>query len=267
MTEQDWLASNDPREMFDWIASPGRSSETPDGGKLCAIQLVSDRKLRLFAVACVRRMWHTFTDDRSCRAVVMAERYADGSVIDLAPYREAAGKVWKLGDDTRPEANITAEMMAEECCHTSAYHAAHFMVRDRVLPDKPTVAAILRDIAGNPFHPLKLSRNGRLTSLVRAAKQTVQGCCSRHADMLPCDCLERSGNLLECWLTPTVQGLARAAYDSRGDDGVIDPSTLFVLSDALEEAGCNDAGVLNHLRLSGPHVRGCHLLDVLLDLS
>jgi hypothetical protein len=39
---------------------------------------------------------------------------------------------------------------------------------------------------------------------------------------------------------------------------------LAVLADALEEAGCADAGLLGHLRSRGPHVRGCWALDLIL---
>jgi hypothetical protein len=37
-----------------------------------------------------------------------------------------------------------------------------------------------------------------------------------------------------------------------------------VLADALEEAGCDNADILSHLRSPGPHVRGRHDLDLLL---
>jgi hypothetical protein len=37
-----------------------------------------------------------------------------------------------------------------------------------------------------------------------------------------------------------------------------------VLADALEDAGCSDAGLLGHLRSPGPHVRGCWALDLVL---
>ena len=38
-------------------------------------------------------------------------------------------------------------------------------------------------------------------------------------------------------------------------------------ADALEEAGCDDAAILDHLRSPGPHVRGCWALDMLLGKS
>lgn len=68
------------------------------------------------------------------------------------------------------------------------------------------------------------------------------------------------------WLTPTVRQLAQAAYDERSlPGGVLDPVRFTILADALEDAGCADADLLNHLRGPGPHVRGCEVLDLLLD--
>jgi hypothetical protein len=67
-------------------------------------------------------------------------------------------------------------------------------------------------------------------------------------------------------LTPTVLNPSQSAYDERiMPAGYLDPDLLAVLSDALEEAGCEDADILTHLRGSGPHVRGCHVLDLLLS--
>lgn len=71
------------------------------------------------------------------------------------------------------------------------------------------------------------------------------------------------GHTVDCaWLTPTVLNLAGVAYET-GLGRFLDIDRLLVLSDALEEAGCEDTGILNHLR-GGVHVRGCWVLDLLL---
>src|SRR5690348_17059809 len=62
MTEAEWLAATDPGPM---LAFPR------DG--------IGERKLRLFAVACCRRVWAVLADEDGRRAVEVAERYADGA--------------------------------------------------------------------------------------------------------------------------------------------------------------------------------------------
>ena len=71
--------------------------------------------------------------------------------------------------------------------------------------------------------------------------------------------------LVHSYRTPTVNSLVEAAYQERDlPSGHLDPARLAVLSDALEDAGCTDAAILDHLRGPGPHVRGCWALDLLL---
>src|SRR5262249_13111573 len=60
------------------------------------------------------------------------------------------------------------------------------------------------------------------------------------------------------WRTPKVVSLARAIYDGR------DFERMPQLADALEEAGCADAALLDHCRRPDGHVRGCWALDLLL---
>jgi hypothetical protein len=68
------------------------------------------------------------------------------------------------------------------------------------------------------------------------------------------------------WHGGTVVRLAQAAYDNRQlPSGDLDPARLAVLADALEEAGATDAELLGHLRSPGPHVRGCHGVDLILQ--
>ena len=72
--------------------------------------------------------------------------------------------------------------------------------------------------------------------------------------------------MLDSWcVTPTVRALAEAAYnDPEGTAAGLDGSTLAILADALEEAGCGDAGLLAHLRGPEPHARGCFAIDAIL---
>jgi hypothetical protein len=67
------------------------------------------------------------------------------------------------------------------------------------------------------------------------------------------------------WQSRTVVSLARAAYDDRLlSSGQLGSARLAVLADALEEAGCSEQAVLDHLRQPGPRVRGCWPVDLIL---
>lgn len=70
------------------------------------------------------------------------------------------------------------------------------------------------------------------------------------------------------WNNGTIPRLAQAIYDDRVlPSGHLDNTRLAILADALEEAGCTDATILGHLRGSGPHVRGCFVIDALTGRS
>jgi small subunit ribosomal protein S1 len=61
------------------------------------------------------------------------------------------------------------------------------------------------------------------------------------------------------WLTPAVLSVARV-IDREGQ-----VEDLPILADALEEAGCVDAALLNYLRGPGPHVRDCCAVGLVPD--
>ena len=63
MTAAEWEACDDPRPMLSAVC--GR---------------VSDRTLRVFAIACVRRVWHLLRDDRARQALEAAEQFVVGGI-------------------------------------------------------------------------------------------------------------------------------------------------------------------------------------------
>jgi hypothetical protein len=66
-------------------------------------------------------------------------------------------------------------------------------------------------------------------------------------------------SLNPAWRTPSVTAVARAVdVEGRFRD-------LPILADALEEAGCTNADILDHCRQPGEHTRGCWLVDLVLE--
>jgi hypothetical protein len=90
MNEQQWLACTDPAPMLEFLRGQvsdllGAHGQAAVGG-VALLELlrskVSDRKLRLFACACCRRIWHLLPNQDVRQAVELAERLADGQVRD-----------------------------------------------------------------------------------------------------------------------------------------------------------------------------------------
>jgi hypothetical protein len=72
-------------------------------------------------------------------------------------------------------------------------------------------------------------------------------------------CRERWRPILDpSWLTATVVALAQGVHDEHAFD------RLPILADALQDAGCENAGILNHCRENHPHVLGCWVVDLIL---
>jgi hypothetical protein len=204
-----------------------------DRGKL------SGRKSRLFAVACCRRVWGLQTDGRSRRAVEVAERYTDGQA---RPDERAAA--WRL-----------AEQVVQEI--------AGGRMKDKLTFLLPAAAAR----AAVSLTP-NVGEKARAFAAKAAADQQEE--IVAQAALLR-DLFGRSVRIPPAWLVwnnATVQRLAEAAYVERQlPGGHLDPARLAILADALEEAGCTHEAILSHLRGPGPHVRGCHVVDLLLGKS
>src|SRR5262245_54324912 len=108
MTESQWLRSRDPDPMLDHLYYSD-------------IRL-SNRKLRLFACACCRRVWDQLSHERSRRAVEVAEQLADGQASRqqrAARHRLAMSVPWAEQDS--PD----GAQAAYNCVDKDALQAAH----------------------------------------------------------------------------------------------------------------------------------------------
>jgi hypothetical protein len=95
----------------------------------------------------------------------------------------------------------------------------------------------------------------RLARAAPAAEEAVQ--CDLYRDVFGHP--RRPPAFDPMWRTSTVLALARQMDDSR------DFSSMPILADALQDAGCEDAGLLDHCRWDKPHIRGCWVADLVLD--
>jgi hypothetical protein len=123
--EVTWMACADPAPMLDFLRMSGAAS---------------DRKLRLFAVGCSRRVWD-WLDAVGRAAVEVAEMYADGQasadqlrVARLACKFAGGSAAWYAAASNPAVAARNAALSAQA---VPAEHAAQ--------------AALLRDIVGIPF--------------------------------------------------------------------------------------------------------------------
>lgn len=234
MTESEWLTSTRLKSLTDYLLRE---------------RVVSQRKLRLYAIACCRRVEHLFgspglTHHELRKALDAAERFAEGAIKPrtLNVWRNRAWEA--LGADFQPTdsaANRAADAVVRVCQTTSAFLPAASSTVEALafaadaVKDSPTwraayelarrtVFALLRDVVGNPFRPLPAFDPAWLTA---------------------------NGGL--------PGRIATGIYEERRFD------ELPILADVLDDAGCTANEIQKHLRGLGPHDRGCWALDVILN--
>jgi hypothetical protein len=194
----------------------------------------TDRQLRLLGCACVRRVWPLLNDRYAMGAINRIEEYVDGLRGEQAVRQAAQKGAWQ----------------------------PHLLVGDRLR----LVARAVMNVVGVDARGGVLRRrvedallNARLVS--DGNESAVQACLLR-------DVFGRGFcqvNVTASSLTPLVQNLAQAAYGERAfPSGELEPARLAVLADALDDAGCAERAILDHLRSPGPHVRGCWAIDLIL---
>ena len=221
MTEEEWFAWDNPRLLLEG------NSWRPSGVVSAAF---TTRRLRLFAVACCRRVQGIWWDSRLIAAVDAAEKSVDarGAVKRwLVPEtRQALSKAgaWLITLEGQLAQAVIAKGAldaATGCC----FYSSVLVGGDEECRYNERIAQgpLLRDVVGNPFRPVAFFPE---------------------------------------WRTSTAVAIAQGMYESR------DFSAMPILADALQDAGCDNDDVLNHCRdANGVHVRGCWVVDHVLGKS
>jgi hypothetical protein len=246
MTETEWLKSTGLSSMLRCLCRQHHANRRKNGR----------RKLRLLACALARTMLPAFLDPSGVReAIEAAEKFIEGRVDSRAAHdafmtasRRFATEGYDLSSDERlwtygleqvlglatgtafgknanllPRATQWMRLETVRLRQEAALDASETAIEREC---KRRHVALLRDLFGNPFRPLTIEPSW-LT-----------------------------------WNNGTVAALTQMIFEEPDPtSGWLDGARVGVLADALEEAGCADAGILNHLRGPGPHVRGCWVID------
>ncbi len=249
MTESQWLACDDPAAMLKLLQEWRQCEQPPK---------VSDRKLRLFTVACCRHIWHLLTDERSRAAVLAAEQFADGLITEdeLKAAREAAREAawaaaWEASWKAAWEASWKAARAAAWAAAWEASWKASWKAAREAAREASWAAARAAAWEASWKAAREAAREAAWAAAWEAAKREQAALLRdiidnpfrpvRVADDLD-DYAGLRQTLTRRHLTPTVLSIANRIYDER------DFSGMPVLADALEDAGCNNEEILKHFR-------------------
>ncbi len=292
---EDWLVSRDPFRMLQFLGKD-----------------VSERKLRLFACACCRRLWHVIDDDAGRKAVEVAELFADGQIgeAERKAAREAAltvalrerdlfGPAGHLANATTMAVSRGTELIwdrftgviisagpgkwqenAFRCTGEGtsycdpAYHSATVALCCSDAANWEAARQRLAEWQGRPIHQ-RLWRYAKIlvTSWFSGhnwsmrfanSEEFYQPIWREHAaqaDLLrdvfgnPC----HPCTLDSALPTGEISAMAGSIYRERRFN------ELPLLGHALQDAGCKSEAILRHCFDRQTHVRGCWLLDALLQ--
>jgi len=236
MTEQEWQMTTDfwPMHAYLWEVARHRT-----------------RKYRLVACAICRHIFQGHPNDQIQRLLDLMETYADEPDARealrlsfekaLNTLGEEEPILWAACDPSSPYEGYDSNEVARVVSyaqdreykqwrpeHSQQYEEEQWEAETSQIgiQSNNIGGLFLREMFGNPFRPVSINPT---------------------------------------WLTPIVRSLAQATYNNRIlPSGTLDNARLAVLGDALEDAGCTNADILNHCRQPGEHVRGCWALDLLL---
>jgi hypothetical protein len=243
MTEDEWLCCIDPKPMLDFVKATA-----------------SDRKLRLFACACCRRILHLFTDRNISRKTIeFAERFADGQ----ATRNELHGNAWGTPGQAHPVVQRKAWDAAEGCADYAVGMIANAVLGFDEEKYKAWQSAFDSAWLQQGYHlsEAKDKADASMPAEWVASGKSASSEERKYQSFIFRDIFANPFRLVTVdpsWVTPNVVLLAQANYDERGFDRIAE------LPDVLQEAGCTNHDIVRHCRQENEHVRGCWVIDLIL---
>jgi hypothetical protein len=251
MTESEWMICRDPQPMLEYLR-----------GK------TTDRKMRLFACACCRRLWSHSPNEHVGRLIETAASLADGTatgaMLQAELHKPLSDEMDAQGCNTGIVTALLYLIPTDKYdCPTAANGAAwvlrntwrdyvrggvYLAIRDDPAADKTTIIALVRgEFGARPGigQILEAAWSGEGHSQAQLLRDIVGNPFRRPA-------------VSPSWRTGHTTSVAQDIYDN---DAFF---RLPVLAALLAEAGCDDAEILGHCTNHEPHARGCWVVDKLL---
>jgi hypothetical protein len=236
MSEEEWLECTDIGRMLEFIHDKG-----------------TDRQWRLYLCGGCRAISHLFYSNSSRRAVDVAEEFTEGLADEAELDRaEWSAEVPTFGHDFYPSGISRSENLARliemGAIPESARHGTEWVANEGIQERLIAAANLAEACAFVSLRPseFKLRYMRQVDWPGRWLIECVFGNPFRPV------------KFNQSWLTSNVVGVAQRIYDERQFQD------MHILGDALEDAGCGKASILEHCRSGGEHVRGCWVVDLIL---
>jgi hypothetical protein len=267
VTEAEWLACGDPLVLVEFLRGSPSGADAATwwqaSWRADEPQAPADRRFRLFACACCRRIWGRIPEPCNRDAVVAVEEYSDGragsAVLEAA--LTASSRVEYLQDGSkRAEPGYWAVKYLGRGFYKMTAGGSALMVASRALS---LAAEEYGRVARNEFDLCFYAASGVFLAPFRwpePVPDAVRVELAAQTNLLR----DVFGNPFRpvafdpAWSSPTAVALADRMYESR------DFAAMPVLADALMGAGCEQPDILSHCRAGGEHVRGCWAVDLVL---
>ncbi|MCI0704395.1 MAG: hypothetical protein L0241_25335 [Planctomycetia bacterium] len=230
---------------------------------------LSDRKLHLLTAAFLRRVWDDLPSDHTRLAVEATEKFADGRITvgELARLRSAdlldsCEPLWTLPvPGTFDEELIGVGDEDDSYCDWRAEEYERWVTKQGYVLD-----GVRAGVKRPEWIVVKVARYVREMVAWKAERDQRDEVILAEASAQEFLFHEIAGPGLPHsqwpqWRTTTVVALARGIYRDQAYD------RLPILADALQDADCNDDGVLQHCREAKEHVRGCWLVDLAIGIG